>query len=502
MKSVASDLGNTRPRISRIGWDYYNDESSQASKTDSFELSSYNFSAKITHQERKIVRTTWRINDSNEAVVVDTLGRFSGSRYSFIRHMFVSENGGKVSREVSVTAIDADGDQSEQKWVSRVHSVQAHEGIEFYATMPRSGKRVRSPHIEPGDSIIFHVGAYQNYRLKFGDGSWLTGSGTTAGMTSEFEHTYEDPGRYKIRLISTQGPEGEALKTIDVVVQPNSYTEYWYETTADTVTQVVSEEQPSGNSWSKVSIHNSGRGYTGQTITVRDSSGRPGMLGENWVLNDTTTERRTRTVTRVRKSDPDGAGDDWKLNERNVRTEERTYYEDRYQWLSSSFGRKGWTFTGETRSEKVVIGDGHDHDRERHERTTRTCTNWELEPDPFGGFSRHCARWDYDTEVWYTGHDHDGRTYYNTEYQYKTEVERTETVRYHEYVGTQTQTVRLKTFAETDPWIEWLWEREGTTVRQEYSLKRPEDGSYVSGTLKTVEVRCGSDESHHDEVMC
>uniref|UniRef100_UPI003EB81309 hypothetical protein n=1 Tax=Halobaculum sp. EA56 TaxID=3421648 RepID=UPI003EB81309 len=178
------------------------------------------------------------------------------------------------------------------------------------------------------------------------------------------------------------------------------------------------------------------------------------------------------------------------------------YYEDKYRWFPSKFRRSGWTYTGETRTDRVVVGDGHDHDRERHTRTTRTCTNWDLEPSPFGGFSRQCASWDYDTDVWYTGHEHSGYTYYDTDYRYKTEVERTRTAHYHRYASDRKFTVTTKTFAETDTWIEWLWEREGSTVRQEYSLKKPETGSYIQGTLRMVEVRCGSEESHHDAVMC
>lgn len=502
VNSIEALPGKSIPHISEISSEYTPDESSQTAETDTVELSSYKFSATVTHEESKIVRATWRVNDTNQAVIVDTLGRFSGSRDTEIRHMFVSDHGGKVTREVSLTAIDADGDRSEQKWVSRVHSVQTHDDIVFYAERSDSSSRKTSLEVEPGEQVEFIVGSNQNYRLAFGDGSSARGSGTSVLRNVEIAHAYDDPGTYKARLISTQGPNGEALKTVDVRVQPKSYTEYWYEISGSTIERVISEERPSGVGWFKKSVYDSETFLTGRTVTVRADAGRPSMLGDDWVSRGTTVERRSRRITRVRESDPDGAGNDWQLVERNVRTEERTYYEDKYRWLSSKFQRSGWSYTGETRTERVVVGDGHDHDRERHTRTTRTCTNWDLKPSPYGGFSRECSNWRYDTEVWYTGHDHSGSTYYETDYRYRTEVERTRTVQYHEYASERQFTITTETFAETDSWTEWLWEREGSTVRQEYSLRKPDPDSYISGSLQVVEVRCGSDDSHHDSVMC
>ncbi|MXR42340.1 hypothetical protein GRX01_13455 [Halobaculum sp. WSA2] len=502
VNSIEALPGKSVPHISEISSEYTPDDSSQTSETDTVELSSYKFSATVTHEESKIVRATWRVNDTNQAVTVDTLGRFSGTRDTEIRHMFVSDYGGKVTREVSLTAVDADGDRSEQKWVSRVHSVQTHDDILFYARGSESSSRKTSLETEPGEQVEFIVGSNQNYRLAFGDGSTARGSGTSVLRNVEIAHTYDDPGTYKARLISTQGSSGEALKTVDVTVQPKSYTEYWYKVTGTTINQVVSKEKPNGIGWQKKSVHDSGTDFTGESVTVRVDQGRPSMLGDDWVSIGTTVEKRSRRITRVRQSDPDGAGDDWQLVERNVRTEERTYYEDKYRWLSSKFQRPGWSYTGETRTERVVVGDGHDHDRERHTRTTRTCTNWDLEPSPYGGFSRECSNWRYDTDVWYTGHDHSGSTYYDTDYRYKTEIERTRMVQYHEYASEREFTVTTETFAKTDSWTEWLWEREGSTIRQEYSIKKPAPNSYVSGSLHVVEVRCGSDDSHHDSVMC
>ncbi|QZP38153.1 PKD domain-containing protein [Halobaculum magnesiiphilum] len=494
--------GEAVPYISEISSRYATDDTKQTSETDSVELGTYEFLATVTHEEPKIVRATWRINDTNRAVVVDTLGRFSGTRDTGIRHMFVSEHGGKVTREVSLSAIDADGDRDEQKWISRVHSVQTHDDIVFYAMKSGDSARKHSLKIEPGVQVTFIVGSNQNYRLTFGDGSAARGSGTSSLRNVEIAHTYDDPGAYKARLISTQGPNGEALKTVDINVRPKTYTEYWYERTGNTIERVISEDRPSGKDWFKRSVYDSGTYFTGRTVSVRADAGRPSMLGDNWVSTGTSVEQRSRRITRVRQSDPDGAGDDWQIVERNVRTEERTYYEDKYQWLSSKFQRPGWSYTGETRTDRVVVGDGHNHDRERHTRTTRTCTNWDLDPSPYGGFSRECSNWRYDTDVWYTGHDHSGYTYYDTDYLYKTEVERTRTVHYHEYASEREFTVTTETFAETESWTEWLWEREGRTVKQEHSLKKPETGSYISGTLRTVEVRCGSEESNHDSVMC
>ena len=494
--------GESVPHISEITSRYATDDTIQTSRTDSVELSTYEFIATVTHEEPKIVRATWRVNDTNRAVVLDTLGRFSGTRDTEIRHMFVSEHGGKVTREVSLSAVDADGDRGEQKWISRVQSVQTHDDIVFYAIKSGDPARKDSLEVEPGDQIEFIVGSNQNYRLAFGDGSAARGSGTSVLRNIEIAHTYDDPGTYKARLISTQGPNGEALKTVDINVRPKTYTEYWYDVSGSTITQVVSEDAPEGDRWQRISVHDSGTYFTGRTVSVRADAGRPSMLGDNWVSTGTSVEQRSRRITRVRQSDPDGAGDDWQVVERNVRTEERTYYEEKYQWLSNRFRRSGWSFTGETRTDRVVVGDGHDHDRERHSRTTRTCTNWDLDPSPYGGFSRECSNWRYDTDVWYTGHEHSGYTYYDTDYLYKTEVERTRTVQYHEYASEREFTVTTETFAETDSWTEWLWEREGNTVRQEHSLKKPETGSYISGTLRTVEVRCGSEESNHDSVMC
>ncbi|WP_348609507.1 PKD domain-containing protein [Halobaculum rarum] len=494
--------GESVPHISEISSRYATDDTEQTSETDSVELGTYEFLATVTHEEPKIVRATWRVNDTNRAVVVDTLGRFSGTRDTEIRHMFVSEHGGKVTREVSLSAVDADGDRDEQKWISRVQSVQTHDEIVFYAMKSGDSARKNSLEVEPGEQVEFVVGSNQNYRLAFGDGTSARGSGTSGLRNVKIAHTYDDPGTYKVRLISTQGPNGEALKTVDINVRPKTYTEYWYESTSNTIERVISEESPTGKNWFKRSVYDSGTYFTGRTVSVRADAGRPSMLGDNWVSTGTSVEQRSRRITRVRQSDPDGTGDDWQLVERNVRTEERTYYEDKYQWLSNRFRRSGWSFTGETRTERVVVGDGHDHDRERHSRTTRTCTNWDLAPSPYGGFSRECSNWRYDTDVWYTGHDHSGYTYYDTDYLYKTEVERTQTVQYHEYASEREFTVTTETFAETDSWTEWLWEREGSTVRQEQSLKRPEPGTYISGTLRTVEVRCGSEESNHDSVMC
>ncbi|WP_284013721.1 hypothetical protein [Halobaculum litoreum] len=265
---------------------------------------------------------------------------------------------------------------------------------------------------------------------------------------------------------------------------------------------MVSEDLPSNADWRRVTIHDSGRTYTGRTVTFPQDSGRLAMLDGSWKLNATTHEERTRRITRIEKSDPDGSGDEWTLVERDVHTETQVYYEDRYEWYDSKFDRAGWTYTGQVRTDRVVIGDGHDHDRQKHRRTTRSCSNWDLDVGPFGGFSKKCDEWDYDTETWYTGHDHDGRTYYDTEYQYKTEVERTKTVTYHKYAGEETRTVTLKTFAETEPWVEWLWEKDSGEVEERYALEEPRSGSYIAGTLRVVEVRCGSEESHHDEVMC
>ncbi|WP_284062581.1 PKD domain-containing protein [Halobaculum halobium] len=494
--------GESVPHISEISWRYATDDTKQTPETDSVELSTYEFFATVTHEEPKIVRATWRVNDTNRAVIVDTLGRFSGTRDTEIRHIFVSEHGGKVTREVSLSAVDADGDRGEQKWISRVHSVQTHDDIVFYAMKSGVPARKTSLEVEPGDQVEFTVGSNQNYRLAFGDGNAARGSGTSVLRNVEIAHTYDDPGTYKARLISTQGPNGEALKTIDINVRPKTYTEYWYESTTNTIERVISEERPSEKSWFKKSIYDSGTYFTGRTISVRADAGRPSMVGDNWISTETSVEQRSRRVTRIKRSDPDGSGDDWELVERNVRTEERTYYEDKSRWLSSRFRRTGWSFTGETRTERVVVGDGHNHDRDRHSRTTRTCTNWDLDPSPYGGFSRECSNWNYDTNIWYTGHDHSGYTYYDIDYLYKTEIERTRTVQYHEYASEREFTITTETFAETDSWTEWLWEREGNTVRQEHSLTKPETGSYIPGTLQTVEVRCGSTESHHDSVMC
>ncbi|MFC7068852.1 PKD domain-containing protein [Halobaculum lipolyticum] len=501
-QSIETGLGETIPRLSGIGWRYVHDDATQTSDTDTVEIGTYEFSATVFHNEPKLVRARWTVNDSVESGYTDSLGRFNGSKSTGIRHTFVSENGGLVSRAVTVDVVDADGDTDEQKWVSRVHSVQSHDDITFYASVPGRTARGSDVLIEPGEDVVFTVGSSQNYRILFGDGTSVEGTGTSMLDDTKFPHTFDDPGTYIVRLISTQGPKGEAIETVTVTVRPRTYFEYWYETNTQKISRVVSEEKPKSGDWEKVTVQNAETVYTGRTVSVRAGSGRPAMIDEGWRLNDTTVEEQQQRVTRVRKSDPDGSGDSWTLVQRNVRSETRTYYEDKYTWYGSSFRRPGWTQTGETRTERVVIGDGHDHDRERHSRTTRSCTDWDLDPGPFGGFSRECARWDYDTDVWYTGHDHDGRTYYDTEYQYKTEVKRTETVWYHEYAGTKTRTVRIKTFAETETRVEWLWERDIGAVRQEYSLRKPQPGEYISGTVRRVEVRCGSDDSHHDEVKC
>jgi len=319
--------GESVPHISEISSKYFTDDARQTSDTDSVELGTYEFLATVTHEESKIVRATWRINDTNRAVVVDTLGRFSGTQDTDIRHMFVSEHGGKVTREVSLSAVDADGDQSRQKWISRVHSVQTHDEIVFYAMGSGDPMRKSSLEIEPGDQVTFIVGSSQNYRLDFGDGRAARGSGTSTVRNVEIAHTYDDPGTYKARLISTQGPNGEALKTVDVTVQPKSYTEYWYKIAGSTIERVISKERPSGTGWFKKSVYDSETFFTGRTVTVRADAGRPSMLGDDWISRGKTVERRSRRITRVRQSDPDGAGNDWQLVDRNVRSEERTYYE-------------------------------------------------------------------------------------------------------------------------------------------------------------------------------
>ena len=490
------------PQVSEIRWKYYLDNSTQTSEIDSVELGTYFLSAKINHGEQKTVRATWEINDSKRAIIVDTLGVVPEETRTNIKHTFVSPNGKFVSREVTVSAVDSDGDRHTRKRIDRFHSVQSHDDILFYATGPESSEPARHLEIEPGEQVVFTVGSYQNYRLEFGDGTRTRGSGTRAGVNPKISHSYDNAGRYRARLISTQGPKGEALRTIDILVKPESYTEYWYKETTNTTSQVISENSPAGSDWTKKSVRRSTTYYTGKTVTLRAGSGRAEMLGDGWEINETTTEQRTKTVSQISKTDPDGTGDKWRLNKRSVRTKERTFYENKYRWMSSQFRRPGWTFTGETRTEKVIVGDGHDHDRTRHKETTRTCTDWDLEPSPFGGLSRQCTNWKYDTDIWYTGHEHSGRSYYDKEYQYKTEVAQTETVHYHEYIGERTQTVTLKTFAETKTQKEWLWERKATETRQKYSLQKPDNESYIAGTLKTVEVRCGTNKSHHDAVMC
>ncbi|MFC7096240.1 PKD domain-containing protein [Halobaculum marinum] len=496
------DLSEKVPQLSSIETEYVLDDSKQTGATDTITLGTYNLSSTVAHNESKIVRATWEINDTIAATYTDELGRFKGSVATNIQHTFVSESGRMVSRAVTVRAVDSDGDRDSRKLVSRFHSIQTHPDVTFYARGPGAESQGSTVLIEPGQDVVFTVGSYQNYRLVFGDGESITGSGTSGANNVKISHTYEDPGTYTVRLFSTQGPKGKALAAATVTVRPRTYEEYWYEVRKTEINQVHSQEHPTGASWEKVAVHDSGEVFTGRTVSVLADSGRPSMLDENWELNGTSTQQRTQRVTRISESDPDGSGEDWTLVQRNVRTESRTYYEDRYTWFESKFRRNGWRQTGETRTRRVVIGDGHDHDRERHSRTTAECTNWDLALDPLGGFSRECARWEYDTDVWYTGHDHDGRTYYETEYRYKTEVKRTETVSYHKYAGTETRTVRIKTYAETETWIEWLWESDSGYTEQEQSLTKPAEGTYISGTLRLVEVRCGSGESNHDSVMC
>ncbi|MFC6794224.1 PKD domain-containing protein [Halobaculum halobium] len=282
--------GESVPHISEISWRYATDDTKQTPETDSVELSTYEFFATVTHEEPKIVRATWRVNDTNRAVIVDTLGRFSGTRDTEIRHIFVSEHGGKVTREVSLSAVDADGDRGEQKWISRVHSVQTHDDIVFYAMKSGVPARKTSLEVEPGDQVEFTVGSNQNYRLAFGDGNAARGSGTSVLRNVEIAHTYDDPGTYKARLISTQGPNGEALKTIDINVRPKTYTEYWYESTTNTIERVISEERPSEKAGSK-------NRYTTPGRTLQD--GRylcgPMLGGHRW--SAITGYRRRRALS-------------------------------------------------------------------------------------------------------------------------------------------------------------------------------------------------------------
>lgn len=487
------------PTVSAIHYKYHTDKSGQTTSTDSVEMGTYDFSTSVSYEEGKLVRVSWEFNDST--TMSDTLGRFTGIRTSAVRHTFLSETGGKISRSVVVTATDADGDSTSQKWISRVHSIATHDDVVFQAFAADSTAPETHLRIEPGDRVDFRVGSLQNYKIEFGDGTQTEGAGTPRFV--ELSHVYQDPGTYTTRLFSSQGPAGKAVKTVRVTVQPSSYREYWYQIESREIERVVSRTAPDGSGWDESSIHDSGRAFTGRTREIATTGPRPSFTTDDWVLTGTTTRTRTRKIFRTRTSDPDGSGDSWRLTRRNVRSESTITYRDQYRWLDSKFRNRGWRFTGETRTRKRVHGDGHDHDRTRHTRTVRgSCTNWDLEVSPWGGFSRSCSRYSYDTEVWYSGHDHDGWTDWDKDYRFHREVAETATVWYHEYVGTRTQFVNVQTYAETEEWVEWVWERRLTEPMPEYSLADPAAGTYIEGTVEVVEVRCGTKESHFDEVMC
>lgn len=179
-------------------------------------------------------------------------------------------------------------------------------------------------------------------------------------------------------------------------------------------------------------------------------------------------------------------------------------YEDEYKWFEEEYEVPDWSMTGETRTHEVVVGDGHDHDRTRHtERERTSCADWRLDPSPSGGFDTVCKSWNYETNVWYTGHDHDGYTYQDTDYLYHREVQRAHEVWLHRYSRTQMETVRVTKFSETDSRNYWLWERSfESKYRTEYSLTEPQDKSFIEGTLRHMTVKCNSDRSHFDSIMC
>ncbi|SHH63025.1 PKD domain-containing protein [Halobaculum gomorrense] len=489
------------PTVSPIRYQYYTHRPYRTSDPDTVEFGTYDFSTAVSYGEGKLVRVTWEFNDST--TMTQTLGRFSGRKRSAVRHTFISRNGGMITRSVRVTAIDADGQSTSEKWVSRVHSVATDNHVVFRAFEPGSDVPTAQPTIEPGERIDFRIGSYHDYKIEFGDGSEVTGHGTPGGRFYELSHVYDDPGTYTTRLFSSQGKRGKAIRTVVVTVQPSSYWEYRFMIESGKIQRVVSDTRPGGTDWAKVSVHRSGRSFTGRTREIVTTGPRQSFSDDNWVLTETQTQTRTRDIYRTRRDDPDGAGTDWRLHESNVRSETRTTYRDEYRWLGSRYRSPGWRFTGETRTRRIVRGDGHDHDRTRHTRSVRgDCTNWDLEPSPWGGFSRSCSRWEYDTEVWYSGHDHDGSTRWDTDYEFHREVAETERVWYHEYVGTRTYTVTVKRFAETEEWVEWLWERRMTDPKRSHSLTRPDPSNYLSGTLERVEVRCESGDGHYDHVKC
>jgi uncharacterized protein GlcG (DUF336 family) len=501
--AASTQVGNSMrmPTVSPIEYQYYADQAQRTSDMDTAEFGTYDFSTSVSYGEGKLVRVTWQFNDST--TMTQTLGRFSGEKRSSVRHTFISQDGGKVTRSVEVTAIDADGQSTSEKWVSRVHSVATDNHVVFEAFEPGSDVPTTGPTIEPGERVDFRIGSYHDYKIEFGDGSEITGAGTPGGQFYELSHVYDDPGTYTTRLFSSQGKRGKAIKTVLVTVQPSSYREYQFMIESGKIQQVVSDERPGGTEWEQVSVERSGRTFTGRTREIVTTGPQQAFSDDNWVLMGTETQTRTRNVYRTRRSDPDGGGAKWRLYKSNVRSETRTTYRDEYRWLGSRYRSHGWRFTGETRTRRVVRGDGHDHDRTRHTRRVRgDCTNWELEPGPWGGFSRSCSRWDYDTEVWYTGHDHDGSTRWETDYRFHREVAETETVWFNEYVGTQTYTVSVEQFAETEEWVEWLWERRMTDPKKSHSLTVPDETEYISGTLERVEVRCGSGNGHYDHIKC
>ncbi|WP_313695128.1 PKD domain-containing protein [Halorarum halobium] len=492
---------NTTPIVGDIRSYYYLDDSTQQSDTDTIEGGTYAFSADITSGTPGPVSVEWEFNDST--TITKSLGELNGTRTSSIEHQFVSEKGSVRSIALWVEATDENGNSSRQKWTSRVNTIATHSNISFKAS--GGGETVGSGgtlEVTVGSEVVFDLFSYQHYKIEMGDGVVVTGPDSTEWQ--EVTHVYDEVGTHSVQLTSIQGSDGYALKRVKVKVTRNSYTEYRYKVSNDQHEKTIAPSRPPGNDWNKVEINHAERYLTGQTYTHQGSQADHLDLGDNWIVTDSYTEQRQRTDHQVARSDPDGSGETWTLTDSNVRQETRTVYENQYRWYEDKYGVPGWSQTGETRTDLVVVGDGHDHDRTRHEETTRgSCADRRLDPTPGGGFGVVCVEWNYNTRVWYSGHDHDGRTYYDTDYRYHREVKQTKDVWLHRYSRTTTEAVPVTVFSETASRNYWVWKRLiNSKYSTEYSLTKPRKGAYVDGTLESVVVNCGGKGGHHDDLMC
>ncbi|WP_435125960.1 PKD domain-containing protein [Halobaculum sp. D14] len=500
MTQYKPERWHTVPVISDFRAAYIIDDPKQDSQSDTIQLGTYSFSADIKHGEDKLVRAVWEINDST--TITQNLGRFNGTKSTSIQHQFLGAEGGPITRSVEVTAIDTDGNRTTERWVSRVRSVVSGTNVTFNAISATGetatgGDRLS---VNPG-WVDFRVWSLQHFRVEFGDGEMIQSQGSPNIL--EFQHEFAKGGEYTVLLTSYQEGPGYAFQRILVDVTPQSYREYWYEMRSGTTQRIISSSPPEGKDWSKVRIDHSEQYLTGETLTVETHRRIPRFVGDDWVENRTYSKQMTRKRFETARMDPDGSGDLWTLSESRVDQKTVVSYEDEYKWVEAQFGIPGWESTGETRSQRIVHGDGHTHRPTRHEKTKRTsCRSWAMDASRFRSPRPVCTAWNHYTEVWYTGHEHNGWTEHDVDYRYHREVKHTDTVWLNRYEKSVKQTVLVTEYAETASRNYWLWERPFGGPSTQHSLKRPADGSYLPGSLRIVEVKCGTDESHFDHVKC